>query len=49
MAQAGEEAQQTYDTLKRMTGGGSSFLAGIRRDYLRKQWLAAGKTILGQV
>ena len=46
LAQAGEEARQTYATLKRMTGGGNGFLTGIRRDYLRKQWQDAGKPIL---
>jgi len=35
LAEAGEEARQTYATLKRLTGGGKSFLADIRREHVR--------------
>jgi len=35
LAEAGEEDQQTYATLKRLRGGGKSYLADIRRAYIR--------------
>jgi hypothetical protein len=46
LAEAGEDAQNTYATLKRMTGGGVGYLAGLRRDYLRRHLQAEGKPIL---
>ena len=48
LGDAGEDARQTYATLKRMTGGGSGFLAGLCRDYVRKQLQAEGKPILAE-
>ena len=48
LADGGEEARQTYATLKRMTGGGSGFLSGLCRDYLRKQLQSEGKAILAE-
>ena len=35
LAAAGAEAQQTYATLKRLRGGGKSYLADLRREYIR--------------
>jgi hypothetical protein len=35
LAEAGELAQQTYATLKRLKGGGKGYLANIRREYIR--------------
>jgi Replication initiator protein A len=48
LAEAGEDAQKTYATLKRMTGGGSGYLTGLRRDYLRRQLQAGGQPILAE-
>jgi hypothetical protein len=35
LAGAGEEARQTYATLKRLRGGGKSYLADLRREHIR--------------
>lgn len=48
LADAGETAQQTYAMLKKMSGGGSGYLAGLCRDYLRRQLQTEGKPILAE-
>ena len=48
LAAAGKQAQETYATLKQLTGNGSGYLATVRRDYLRKQLQAEGKPILSE-